>query len=164
MRKVLALVAGALILLAANLTILQKERLLAAGETVYLRLAPVDPRSLMQGDYMALRFEAAEAAERALQGTPPATGRLVLRLDARGVGHFQRFHGGEALAADERLLRYRGRRHGLFLVTDAYFFQEGDGPRYEAARFGEFRLAADGEALLVGLRDEQLGRLPRASE
>src|SRR5690606_19512775 len=32
------------------------ERTLRDGQLVLLELAPVDPRSLMQGDYMALRF------------------------------------------------------------------------------------------------------------
>ncbi|KIG15596.1 putative membrane protein [Enhygromyxa salina] len=36
---------------------LQKERVLSTGQTVLLPLAPVDPRSLMQGDYMILRYE-----------------------------------------------------------------------------------------------------------
>ncbi|MFX7329222.1 GDYXXLXY domain-containing protein, partial [Acinetobacter baumannii] len=34
----------------------QKEMLLKEGQLVLLPLAPVDPRSLMQGDYMALRY------------------------------------------------------------------------------------------------------------
>ena len=36
--------------------IVGKERVISRGDVVYLRLAPVDPRSLMQGDYMALNF------------------------------------------------------------------------------------------------------------
>ena len=32
------------------------ERILSGGQTVLLELAPVDPRSLMQGDYMALNY------------------------------------------------------------------------------------------------------------
>jgi uncharacterized membrane-anchored protein len=42
------------------------------------------------------------------------------------------------------------------LVSDAWFFQEGDGERWEAARYGEFRVMPDGRALLVGLADVQL--------
>ena len=40
-------------------------------------------------------------------------------------------------------------------MTDAYFFPEGEGKRFEAARFGEFRVLADGRALLIGLVDGQ---------
>ncbi|MDE8355606.1 GDYXXLXY domain-containing protein, partial [Klebsiella pneumoniae] len=52
-----ALIALGLVLALAvvNLAIVSCERLLAEGEVVLLELAPVDPRSLMQGDYMSLR-------------------------------------------------------------------------------------------------------------
>src|SRR5690606_10833586 len=57
-RTVACLLAGLLLILAVvNVGIWQRERILATGRTVVLALAPVDPRSLMQGDYMALRFE-----------------------------------------------------------------------------------------------------------
>ena len=55
--------------------------------------------------------------------------------------------------------------YGQSLIgPDAYFFEEGTGEQYEAARYGEFRLQESGKALLVGLRDEQLKPLgnPRA--
>ena len=51
------LVLGAFIVLAlVNLQIFGKEAIIRDGRTVLLRLAPVDPRSLIQGDYMALRY------------------------------------------------------------------------------------------------------------
>ena len=50
-----------------NVAIYRNERLLASGETLYLELAPVDPRSLMQGDYMRLRY-AVERSDRPQDG------------------------------------------------------------------------------------------------
>jgi uncharacterized membrane-anchored protein len=45
----------------------------------------------------------------------------------------------------------------VWLGTNAYFFEEGTAQRFERARFGEFRIDREsGEAVLVGLRDEQL--------
>ncbi|MBS0976300.1 GDYXXLXY domain-containing protein, partial [Serratia rubidaea] len=49
-----ALVLAALLLV--NLSIYQKEQQLRQGRVAILQLAPVDPRSLMQGDYMALDY------------------------------------------------------------------------------------------------------------
>lgn len=49
-----------LALIVANRGIAGHERTLAEGRVVLLELAPVDPRSLMQGDYMALRFDVAD--------------------------------------------------------------------------------------------------------
>ena len=47
---------AALVLVVTNVLIFQKERLLASPQGILLELAPVDPRSLIQGDYMALAY------------------------------------------------------------------------------------------------------------
>ncbi len=148
-----------LVLGAATYTVWQHERTLAEGELIYLELAPVDPRSLMQGDYMALRF-AIDGGLRKPES--PSHGRAVLRLDERRVGTFVRLYGGEALAPGEVLLEYRKRDRGVRIVTDAYFFQEGHGDRYAKARYGEVRARSDGQALLVRLRDAGLAPLGEA--
>ncbi len=44
-----------LVLVAFNYSVYTKEKTLEAGTLVLLELAPVDPRSLMQGDYMVLK-------------------------------------------------------------------------------------------------------------
>ena len=54
----------ALVLAVANGSIWQREQLLGSGRVVILELAPVDPRSLMQGDYMALTFAAGREVTR----------------------------------------------------------------------------------------------------
>ena len=50
---------GLLLALAVvNHGVFRRERILADGRPLLLELAPVDPRALMQGDYMALRYAA----------------------------------------------------------------------------------------------------------
>jgi len=150
-----ALVAGGLVLVLAvpNALVVQKERLLAAGTPMLLELAPVDPRSLIQGDYMALNYAMSrELAE--TQRTWPRTGKVVVRLDEHGVARFVRHHDPRAaLGAGEHLLAYRWRRGRLRVGTDAFHFQEGHASRYERARYGEVRVAPSGTSVLVGLRD-----------
>lgn len=155
LRTRIALIAGVLVLLATHLAIVQKEALLANGRVVLLELAPVDPRSLVQGDYMALQFRLADdvlAVERAMAAAGSSDGRLVLRNDANGVARLARRDDGRALQPGEFLLRYRVRHGVVRFATDAYFFQEGTAARYEAARYGEFRVDDDGDAILTGLR------------
>ena len=45
------------------------------------------------------------------------------------------------------------------LVSDAWFFKEGEAARWEKARYGEFRVLPDGRALLVGMRGPELEKL-----
>jgi uncharacterized membrane-anchored protein len=152
---------GALLVLGAvNAAIVGKERIRREGEIVYLPLAPVDPRSLVQGDYMALRFalareiehrdEAAQHIER--EGE---TAVAALALDDRHVASL-----ADAAAPAAMRLRYRIRGGQVWLGTDAFFFEEGTAERFRTARYGEFRVdRRSGEAVLVGLRNGALGAL-----
>jgi uncharacterized membrane-anchored protein len=159
MRKWLAVLAGVAVLALANWTIFQRERHLAEGSVVLLPLAPVDPRSLMQGDYMALRFRLEVDAFGRGRHEDLKDGRLVVKVDERGVGSFVRRDGGEALAPGEQRLRYRVRGGRVKFATNAFFFQEGHGRYYARARYGEFRVSNAGELLLTHLRGEDLERL-----
>lgn len=170
MRSAIALVSCVVVLALVNFSIAGKERQLEGGKVVYLELAPVDPRSFMQGDYMALRFKIANDALPAMkrsesdarrgffagQGLAPADGRIVAVLDERSIASFRRLDDGTVLRADEVLLRYRVREGNMKFATNAFFFQEGTAKRYEGARYGEFRVAPDGELLLTGLRGKEL--------
>ena len=152
---------GALLIFGAlNFAIVGKERIKRSGEVVYLALEPVDPRSLMQGDYMALRFalvrelEAPAGADAVLREGDVA--RAPIALDARRVARLAARGAADAPLA----LRYRIRNGRVWLGTNAFFFQEGDAERFNGARFGEFRVDRDsGEAVLVGLRGAQLEAL-----
>lgn len=148
----------ALFVMVANSAIWQKEDLIAKGDVLYLALAPVDPRSLMEGDYMRLRFPTVDAHEvPLLQGLGASRPRMVVRRDARKVAAVQRlFVSGQPLSEGELLLELTPKNGGWVVVSDAWFFKEGDAPRWEKARFGEFRVLPDGRALLVGMADADL--------
>ena len=76
-----ALVWGGLLLalVVVNHGIVKRERILAEGHPLLLELAPVDPRSLMQGDYMRLAYEAERDVLMAVGHTPGANGAWALR-------------------------------------------------------------------------------------
>jgi uncharacterized membrane-anchored protein len=153
--RVLAVAGAALVLGTVNYALAGKEDVIRNGATVYLELAPVDPRSLMQGDYMALRFRLAEELEAARDGVSVGARerRAPLDLDARGVATL-------AAGASDAEIAFKIRQGRVWLGTNAYFFAEGSAERYERARFGVFRLRrTDGEAVLVGLADERLNAL-----
>lgn len=158
--RLLLLAALALVLAVAGTWVRSYERTLAEGRIVLFELAPVDPRSMMQGDFMALDF----SVNRELQQSWVATGEeqrpppyALVGVDAEGRGTFLQF--ADSLpqpAADQLGVRLQF-QHGMpHIGPDAFFFQEGTAERYESAAWGEFRVAADGMVLLTGLRDERL--------
>jgi uncharacterized membrane-anchored protein len=153
MRKAVALAAGAAVLALVNFGIYQRERLLTEGQVVLLKLSPVDPRSLMQGDYMRLNFEAADQAFPGGRHGELGDGHIVVAVDGRKVGHFRRFADARPLAGDEMALRYRIRGGRPNFATNAYFFEEGQAKAFENAAYGEFRVDGDGEMILTRLRD-----------
>ena len=155
-RQLALLLSGLAILAGINATVWRYEHAMSSGEVVLLRLAPVDPRSLMQGDYMRLNYEIArELTSRDARTTHnKGSNTLVIRLDAHQVATLVVDGKPDRLASDERLLQVHQSERQWQIGPDAYFFEEGTGEQYEAARYGEFRLQADGKTLLVGLRDE----------
>jgi len=153
-----------LVLGALNFSIAGKERIESNGEVIYLRLAPVDPRSLMQGDYMALRFALAQELDKTMgrdaAGPTPGAREGEVRFAGVALASNRVASLADAAAPATLKLRYRVRSGRVWLGTNAFFFQEGDAQRFSTARYGEFRVdRASGEAVLVGLRDEALKAL-----
>lgn len=163
----IAFISLVIILLLVNASIYKKESHLSTGTIVYLELAPVDPRSLMQGDYMALRFDMANRVDSALrqlkvkkgEASAITDGYVLAQLNDQHVATFKALQTNQPLAKNEILLRYRVRSGTIKFATNAFFFQEGHAASYEKARYGQFRVDNNGELLLAGMYDKELKHL-----
>lgn len=177
MTRIFIAIGAVIVLAAVNLSIFGKEQIKRDGEVIFLDLTPRDPRSLMQGDYMTLRFRLAQEIETSLRG--PGVGRRIAGQpdgvlgDAEGAPREGETRLANITLDEKRIaslakagapatlkVRYRMRNGAVWLGTNAFFFSEGSDRRYGAARYGEFRLDKNtGEAVLVGLRDSKLNAL-----
>lgn len=164
MRRIILLVLSLCIFAVLNYAIYEKEQLKAGGETVYLELAPVDPRSLMQGDYMALRYAIERNIDRDLAARQSRRGYMVVALDENRVARFVRFHEGESLQPGEKLLHYHNNHGTISIVPDSFLFQEGHAKSYQGAKYGEFKFDDGGKHILIGLASENRDRLVGKSE
>jgi len=127
-----------------------------------LELRPVDPRSLMQGDYMTLHYEVCNH----IYGLEAELNKFcVVQLDDDRVAHFVSLTNDAAVALreDELLLRYSLEKNswgGKFYTigSDSYFFQEGTANKYATAKYGMLKVVTKGDMIgtcsLVGLCDE----------
>ena len=148
-----------------NYSIAQKEAHLREGSTVCLRLAPVDPRSLMQGDYMALHFALADTIRDTLIREEIDTdlhhrlrnseGRVLLNVEANCSAAFAGLFIGQKMQENQVILRYRVRKGKVKIATNAFFFEEGTADRYAKARYGIFKLLHT-DPLLIDLADARL--------
>ncbi|MCE7984798.1 MAG: hypothetical protein DYG89_26800 [Caldilinea sp. CFX5] len=141
-------------LLFVNYSIYGREQLISNGQPILLELAPVDPRSLIQGDYMALRYKIAVDLEN--QETLPLRGKLVINVAENGVASFVRLDDGTPLGPNERLLNYYKHEWQIDLGAPSFFFEEGTADAYVDAKYGEMRVDEGGTSVLIGLRDENL--------
>ncbi len=149
------LVLIAVILAVMNTAIWQKEQMLAEGETVYLKLAPVDPRSLMQGDYMRLRYAIDNQLPRDRKIN---SDKVVIKTNAKAIAEFVRLDDGSPLAEGEKRFKLGQLRFWVGVKPNSFFFQEGHAKLYENAEYGIFIFAKNNpdSYLLQGLADKDL--------
>lgn len=138
---------------AAGAAVVSAETIIRHGRQIFIPLRPVDPRSMMQGDYMAIAFDTANLP---VPEAGARTVRAVANLDARGIATLS-LPPPQGPDSIEVLLRTKSRR--WFVGSDAWFFPEGEAEKLEGAKFGMFRVGADGRLLLVGLADKDLRTL-----
>ena len=152
MKKFVFIITSLLIFGVFNYSIYEKEQLITEGETVFLELAPLDPRSLMQGDYMRLNYALNNQAGR---DGEEKRGYIVVSVDPMTkVAKFNRFHKAETLLANEKLLRFHSQYGAIRIVPDSFMFQEGQAKIYQEAKYGVFKFNNSGDHILIGLADQ----------
>ena len=146
-----------LVLTILNHAIYKKEQIKKHGEVLLLELVPRDPRSLMQGDYMSLRY----LLEKDIPNTTHQKhGFIVVRPNKNHVARFVRIDDEPPLAGREYRLRFRKGRYGKpHIVPDSFFFQEGHAKRYEDAKYAILKVDESNHPLLIGLADKNRKRI-----
>jgi uncharacterized membrane-anchored protein len=144
---------------------------LLTGQTVLVRVVPVDPRDLFRGDYVTLSYEFSRIPPQGIQGLSPANqggrrskweGRTVyvpLVADSDRV-HWRAEKPTVVKPASGPFLRGQMLRHGsLEFGIESYYVQEGTGRQYEEAirdrkLSAELAVTSGGQAALRQLRIE----------
>jgi len=154
-----------LVLVAININIKNKEELMVSGEKLLFPLAPVDPRSLMQGDYMRLHFDLAVNIQKhlhLLNNNKPIKqhqGFVVVEKDDKNIVSYIGLYHKQELTKNQMLIPYKYRGYQVIFTTNAFYFQEGQAQYFQKSKFGEFRRSNDGEMLLVHMVDKDFKRL-----
>jgi uncharacterized membrane-anchored protein len=143
---------------------------LVTGQTVLVRVQPVDPRDLFRGDYVILSYDFSRISRDGIEGLPEYERGKSWKLEGRPVyvplvpdsvpGHYRaakvtvvKPEGG--LFIKGQLERYGSVTYGI----ESYFVQEGTGRVYEQAirerkLSAELAVSPSGQAALKGLRIE----------
>lgn len=143
------------LLLYVNYSIIKNEQIIDEGKLIYLELAPRDPRSLMQGDYMVLRYKIAIDVKNA-----DSSGYCVVTTDEKSIAKRVRLQKSTTpLNSGETVLKYRKGRRGIKIGAESFFFEEGRSRDFSAARYGGVRVDRSGTVILTDLYDKNLKKL-----
>jgi uncharacterized membrane-anchored protein len=158
-----------------------RDRLAVEGQEIFLELAPVDPLSLLQGQYMRVQF----AVEREQLPLPDEVNIedkcAVLKIDERRIATFVGVEKNNELGPDEVLFRghlrktndwerrsqqrtdpdkdFSGHYVKFEIPQRTFLFKENTEDRYESAKYGVFRVGEGGDYMLMDLADENLQKL-----
>ena len=113
---------------------------------ILLKLAPVDPRSLLQGDYMALDYEL--TWEIRYKGDYKF---VVVTVDDNRVATFNRLQNDSTQNANELLLRYKRDGNKISLGAEHFFFDADSVEKYQQAEYGLIKVDDKGRCNLVGV-------------
>jgi len=141
------------------------EHALTTGTQVKLELQPLDPRSIMQGDYVDLSYTISTLNENPWGSQwenrwdkdlhVGQRMKLVLSPDAQGIYQFKEMYEGQPIAADEVIIngKYQGWR--IMFGIEHYFVPEGTGFEVEQSmNYAYVRIASNGNAILERLTTE----------
>lgn len=162
--------------------ILKHEDHLQNSQSIYIELAQVDPRSMLQGDYMALNYELylaglregnpwdenrarnkkQEVSERQIQNQSKILS--YVQLDAQRRVIQTNFDQNQLKTNPENTVRLvlknpSNQLQNLYPAANSFLFAEGLEPCYRNAKYAELRVKPDGQVLLAGLVDEDLNSL-----
>lgn len=134
-----ATVAGQLILLLAFVG--YKENIIRSGTSVVLQTVPVDPRSLLQGDFAILNYRISRLSEWVVDRKPGDTFYVELREGEDGVWEATDYNQGKPYKDEIIIKGTVDSRGGLDFGIGTYFVPEGTGHIIQRAQDVKVRVA-----------------------
>ncbi|AXY59439.1 GDYXXLXY domain-containing protein [Acinetobacter sp. WCHAc010052] len=155
--------------------ILKNEQHLKHSDSIYIQLAPVDPRSLIQGDYMVLNYDLSFYDVAVQKGDPHIPMNATAIKNKSSVVAYVALDAQRRVvktSLDPRLLEmYPSASHRIVLknpdnrldrlypASNSFLFAEGLAECYQAAQYAEFKVDERGNAILASLRGGDLKSL-----
>ncbi|WP_151964552.1 GDYXXLXY domain-containing protein [Acinetobacter oleivorans] len=137
------------------------------SKSIFIELRPVDPRSILQGDYMALAYELnlqslkalagseSEALDQVIFNHSSVPAKVILDSQNRVVRTI--LDNNNSFVGQSLILKNpENRLQALYPASRSFLFAEGLAQCYQKAKYAEFKVNTKGEAILFDLRGEGL--------
>ena len=157
----------------------QSQQIKLRGKILFLELAPVDPLSLVQGQYMILRFgieKEYDATQEDQHIIENSRGNVlaIINLDNRRIGTLtglkaidqwqqQPNPNGTLLLQVHAWHTNSDESYTIQIQQNSFLFQENTEDRYTEAKYGMFRVQENGQYVLTDLADKHLRPLTAKS-
>ena len=175
-KKILLIVNIIILFVITGFSAVKEENYKKLDSYFYLELAPVDPRSILQGDYMTLNYDITDKVSdfiynnrtyiydgeneneveeirelRKLANAKKAY--IAIRLDGNKVARFVKLTKEKTDEKDLLFIAYKSNGYSVNINANSYLFQEGTGDKYENAHYAKVVLV-DNKLRLIDLRDK----------
>ena len=139
------------------LIIFQKETTLRNGTDIVLKIEPIDPRSLLQGDYVDLSYNISQVDSYDL----PDRVYVLLEQDQEGIYQIKEIYDTIEEANDDKSkdtqVVITGKTYGntIRYGIENFFIEEGTGAKVEQnANYAKIKVGSNGDALLMSVSSE----------
>ena len=139
-------------------TVYNNEKKLNSAKEIVVKLAPLDPRSIMQGDYVVLDYDFSRAARKAIKKKRLKKIKVVLSPQ-NNVYVFDRIISPTqkvTLKKDEVIMNGKvTKRNRVHFGIENFFIEEGTGLEVERkAKFAILKVTSKGEAFIIKLLEK----------
>jgi len=164
-KKILLIINIVILFVVTGFSANKEEGYKKSNSYFYLELAPVDPRSLLQGDYMTLNYDITDKAQEIIfngiydskdennKFLDMRKGYIVVSLDENKVAKFVKLSKEKTDEKDLLFIAFKSDGFNVNINANSYLFQEGTGDKYENARYSKVVLIGN-NLRLIDLRDK----------
>ena len=164
-KKILLIINIVILFVVTGFSANKEEGYKKSNSYFYLELAPVDPRSLLQGDYMTLNYDITDKAQEIIfngiydskdennKFLDMRKGYIVVSLDENKVAKFVKLSKEKTDEKDLLFIAFKSDGFNVNINANSYLFQEGTGDKYENARYSKVVLVGN-NLRLIDLRDK----------
>lgn len=152
MKKIFVVLNLLLLMIVFGYSVIKEEKNLKKA-TFYIKTVPVDPRSLIQGDYMVLNYDIAASARMEIGNI--RKGYIRIKINDLKIAEFIRID-EEYLPPSNNEISIQFQKNGsnIDIGVNSYLFQEGTGNKFQKAQYAEVIELKNGKLRLKNLLDK----------
>ncbi len=152
MKKLFVVLNLILLIVVFGYSVIKEENNLKKN-TFYIKTSPVDPRSLIQGDYMVLNYNITDSAR--IEAVNIRKGYIRIKINDLKIAEFIRVDKEYMPPSNNEIsIQFQKNSSNIDIGVNSYLFQEGTGNKFQKAQYAEVIELKNGKLRLKSLLDK----------